>query len=248
MFMKRMALLIGVCLIPFFISNSYTPVYASPDFPIGLNLEYHKTVEVDDSVIDVKDFRYEVLRWATEVGTGIVEINETITEDSASVSEIVYYQTATWDVYYNNGSATGSYLGNPLWMDISGWSDGATVSIPASGSHTSSYSLNEFEEVTCSAGTYLCWQASWHDEYAGWDRWKDLYYDKDFGVKIWDYGYAMYDTVSTQRIDMKLTSSNLDSFITVPLPLPQIPGFPVVAIALGVALAMGFTMLRRRTR
>ncbi len=253
--MRRMRYFLLILTLFLFAVQPTSPIRAvGENFPIGVVLEYHTEYHEDSDDFEwihpqhiVQDERYEVLRWATEVGPDIVAIRVTITGIS---DDTIFIDTSTW--YQVN--AVGDYVDYiypPLWVDLSGWFLWAQVMVTSHGSY---YRLQPSQFVA-GGSAYTCWQAvripSIFDSLStGYDTLDDiLYYDAVRGVLLGRSYYAertfMPGTVTYSQ-SITLIEHNLESFGLIPTEI-HIRNFAIIG-GICLVVVVGLIIWARRRR
>ena len=176
----------------------------SPEFPIGLILEYDATQRLGFSTVSLGSYSYEVLGL---LGQNVILI---LITDSNS-EHTVHVSLPLWHATYENGSEYG-YL-NPLWMDISSWQTNDNVSLGSRGV----FELTGLRTVETDLGDFHCWTARQETSTSSYDLFQHYYYNHAHGllVKIWrSYWYE----TSTSEVNRVLVSSNIDDYDSIYLP------------------------------
>ncbi len=187
------------------------PTKATPtSFPIGLQLVYHI---IDDSR-GIWNERFEILRWAPEVSDTTLIINFSFTNEVSAQSCLCNVDISTWTWVYPNISATTRFFQGPLWVNLSGWYPGETVSFPPSSNEF--YLSSVYASV--SLGTFSCWQArsvAWFsidDDYQlSSENWY-FHHSQGLLVRYTSELLASQHGIYTHRYTRELVTSNLDQF------------------------------------
>ncbi len=194
----------------FNIGCPYSIAAQSEEFPIGLELVYQYTHILPNRADVIYEIQFEVLRWASGMGSNIAEIRVTTTGDSP-FTEISLVHTLTWETIFDNGTSTGDYLRYPLWYDTSTWGEGGTIQLLR---YSSAFRLAQ-QVVTVPAGTYSVWRARWEVEEFALTRYRDFHFERQFGVFIKQQYHS--EPLLVPRYHSELTTSNLAQFGLYPI-------------------------------
>ncbi len=206
-----------------FIPYSYSVRAVTDEFPIGLVLNYEVTE--DDSTWTE---RYEVVRWAIEVGENILEI-DLITTDTGAIRDQLLVNTQTWNCVNADGTPRTEVVSPPLWLDTSNWTVGIPIFIPTSVRH---YHLLNGVPSGVQAGSFLSWEASYYWSTLGisstWRTTREkFYFEEGSGILLeWSYSFTQHYSSSWSE-DTKsktLTSANLRAFGVLTIPERVFPG------------------------
>ncbi len=179
---------------------------ASTPFPVDLILTYHIT----DDAFNAWNERYEIIRWAPELGESVLIVNFSSTEEY-STHQLLSVDISTWNILLSNGSATDQVLQPPLWVDTSLWHLGDTIQVPT---YSGEFHLSS-EYTHVSSGTYLCWLASSV-------AWLSIDDDYQLSREIWHFHHsqgilikhtsellASQHAIYTYKFTRELTTNNL---------------------------------------
>lgn len=206
------------------------------EFPIGLALTYAATWE-DDSWVE----RYDVMRWATEVGEHIVQIDITTYTGTTTLQDHILVNISTWNCVNGDGTPSIDVVSPPLWLNTSDWIEYIPTYIPPSNLE---YGLRKGVPSEIPAGTYFSWVASYHwSDLSTNDPWTSitdrLYFEEDSGTLIkWSYSRFDSDSYTTETKTLTLTSGNLRAFGVLSIPEQALPG-----VLLGVLILLSIIMV-----
>jgi len=224
----------------------------TPNFPIGLTLEYENEDEYFSlgTIYTLESF--EVMNWLTPDNSSFqLRYNQ----DGSVLQEIRNVSYPSWDYSYYDEDFNETMDGHmyPLWLDVSSWGLGHNVSIGFGTYITRLYTIKGTERIVVDDVPIDCWNAEVKFTDANdWDYTLRRYYDIQYGVLIKSYVHRFPDFDDYQNIGTftcTLISSNILHILRAPP--AQFLGINLTELlVLGIAIEVIiiFAILTRRIK
>jgi hypothetical protein len=216
------------------------------EFPIGLVLTYTATWD-DERWVE----QYVVLRWATEVGENIVEIDFTNYTGTSPSQYRFLVNAFTWGCVNPDGTPSTDVVSPPLWQNTSSWRSGTSVFIPGLDQY---YRIWSGSIASSQAGSFYSWRAYYHSSTSAWSSYyitrEILFFEEDSGVLLeWSYEYDVFpgDYYNETSRSKTLTFGNLRSFGIRSQEEMALPGVLLGALILYCVIIFSFLVYRRPT-
>nr|KXH72368.1 MAG: hypothetical protein AM325_14500 [Candidatus Thorarchaeota archaeon SMTZ1-45] len=210
----------------------------TPNFPIGLTLEYENEDEYFSlgTIYTIESF--EVMNWLTPDNSSFqVRYNQ----DGFTHPEIWNVSYPAWDYSYYDAEINETIDGHmyPLWLDVSSWIINQNVNISFGTYITRLYTIKGTERIVVNDVPIDCWNAEVKFTDANdWDYTLRRYYDIQYGVLIKSYVHRFPDFDDYQNIGTftrTLISSNI-------LHILRAPSAQFLGINLTELLVLGITI------
>lgn len=213
---KSLLVLILLLLI---IRSSAQQVVPTPDFPIGLTLEY----EIKDEYFSLGTMysreSFVILNWLTPDNSSF-QLH--YIQGNSIYQEYRNVSYPSWNYYYYDSDMNETLEGNmyPLWLDVSSWEVNQNVSIGFGTYITRLFTITKSERIVVDDLSIDCWVAEVKFKDANdWDYTRRHYYDIQFGVLIKSYlhrypGFDDYQNIGT--FTDTLVASNILSLLEAP--------------------------------